>query len=34
MSVDRSADYIGHMLEAAKLAHGYIDGLDKIDFFG
>lgn len=32
MTSDRSADYIGHMLEAAQLAHGYIEGFDKIDF--
>lgn len=32
MNSDRSADYIGHMLEAAQLAHGYIEGLEKTDF--
>jgi uncharacterized protein with HEPN domain len=32
MNSDRSADYIGHMLEAAQLAHGYIEGLEKADF--
>jgi uncharacterized protein with HEPN domain len=32
MNSDRSADYIGHMLEATQLAHSYIEGLDKTDF--
>ena len=32
MNSDRSADYIGHMLEAAQLAYSYIEGLDKTDF--
>ncbi|MFU8787416.1 MAG: DUF86 domain-containing protein [Methylobacter sp.] len=32
MNNNRLADYLGHMLEAAKLAHGYIEGMDKDDF--
>lgn len=32
MNSDRSVDYIGHMLEAAQLAHGYIEGMEKNDF--
>ncbi len=32
MNQNRSTDYIGHMLEAAKTAESYIDGMERIDF--
>ncbi len=28
----RQADYLSHMLEAVKLAQGYVESMDKTDF--
>jgi len=32
MNDNRLIDYLGHMLEAARLAYSYVEGLDKDDF--
>ena len=32
MNDNRLIDYLGHMLEAARLAYSYVEGLDKNDF--
>ena len=32
MSQTRAIDYVGHMLEAARLASSYVDGMDKEGF--
>lgn len=32
MNDSRLIDYLGHMLEAARLAHSYVEGLGKDDF--
>jgi len=32
MNDNRVIDYLGHMLEAARLAYSYVEGLDKDDF--
>jgi uncharacterized protein with HEPN domain len=34
MNENRLADYLGHMLEAARLASSYIEGMDKKKFLG
>jgi len=33
MSESRLPDYLGHMLEAAQQAYGYVEGTEKQDFF-
>jgi uncharacterized protein with HEPN domain len=32
MKPERSADYLGHMIDAARDAMSYVDGMDKADF--
>jgi len=32
MTENRLPDYLDHMIEAAQLACGYVEGLDKIEF--